>query len=152
MGNQIPKCGNVTLENGELLFKKYDGEIVGRVFIGPDGPVLQGEMTQWQDEDPPKWRFASSYASWRGTLGAVSFNVVRPDGRQDEVAFIRGCLAEDVQPGELRGQVETRIAMESDQEPKLAQIITTAYTLAEYGVRKIMVCCKGLMNGLWKFE
>lgn len=153
MGYQIPKRGNISLETGELVCKDSSNNIIGKLFVGPNGLTLKGEFTIWQDEDPGALRFASSYSTWRGALGKISFNNIRNDeGIQDEVMFHKGALSEDAVQGELFGQYEFRVLGRGDNEPKLQVIISDAYTLAEYGVSRMRTYIKELyLTGLWKF-
>lgn len=151
MSRRIPRRGRLHLQDGELVAWTDTDEIVGRIFVGPDGLTIQGELTVWQDEDPPKMRFASHYQSWRGALGAISFNVVREDGKQEEVGWCRGSLAEDAQPGELRGQLDVYLRQDAGAEPVPVLILSDAYTREESGTRRLRVYVRQLVKHLWKF-
>ncbi len=153
MGYQIEKSGRLTLENGVLVARFDNGNEIGRIFVGRNGITIQGEVTCWQDGDPPKIRMASSYApSWRGGLGVLSFNVLESDGTQREVAWFRGSLAEDATTeGDLRGQVDCYVRGHGQDEPTVAWIVSDAYTLAEYGIAKMRTYFREHVATLWKF-
>jgi hypothetical protein len=150
MGNLIPKGGHIVLEAGELVAYRFDMTECGRIYVGNNGLVVEGELTIWQDEDPPKLRLASSYDSWRGSLGLVSFNMVRPDGSQDEVAWMRGSVAEDALPGDVAGQFDLYIRRKGDAEPSHALIASDAYS-ERSGERRTRVLMSNPVNGLAEF-
>lgn len=141
-----PLRGYIELVDGQLIGKFYDGTEVGRFLIGPDGFTFDGgELTLMQKDDPPKLRFATNRLSdGRGGGGAISFNVLRSDGRQEEVGYIIGSLAEDNRDGEFRGQVATRIRLGDDN------ILSTISTSAYMG--RVWTGARNFVNGLWKFE
>jgi len=49
--------------------------------------------------DPPKLRLAIDADKVESNLGAVSFNLRRPDGRHEELALVQGRLTADKQAG-----------------------------------------------------
>lgn len=153
MANSIPKSGQLTLEDGELVARKADGEPCGRFYVGPDGVVFEGELTLFQANDPPKLRFASSYDDWRGLMGAFSFNVVRPSGRQDEIVFVGGGLAEDVVAGELRGQIQWNVRGHGQDGPDTKVLIATEAATDQYGYHdhKMRILGAEFVSGLRNF-
>lgn len=161
----IRQTGDIRLEGGQLVFFNRRGDRVGRMLLGgPDGETLfiDGvEVTLCQEGDPTKLRFASRYSgAWRGASGGFSWNILR-DGSdiQDEIAFFIGGLAEDVQPGELKGQVQMSIRPGRDitgdrddlDEPRICQVWTSAYSQEMWGVRRMYTAVSGFLDNLWKF-
>jgi hypothetical protein len=79
--------------------------------------------------DPPKVRLASDTSGNAGG-GAISFNVLRPDGVQEEFFLINGTLDEEA-PGSLAGQLKIfvrRRNADGDDAMRLMGVISAAYT------------------------
>lgn len=123
----LPKDGAVEIRDGVVYFTR-NGQPFGRLLVGPDGVTFDGiEVAIAQEGDP-----AALTLMTRGNRGCgkLSFKEVRGDARGEEVAFIRGALAEDAVPGtgDYRGQVEMAIRPTPDKEPELVFIGTTHAT------------------------
>lgn len=150
----IPKRGQIRVEDDQILFYR-DGNRIGSMFIGEDGLIIEGiEVTLFSDQDPAALRFASRYPDSHGAVGKISFNHLRSDGRQDEIAYWKGAQAEDCQPGELRGQFEIRVReTHADSESMvLALIATTAYSVELFSEAKVYTGFRRPQPNLWKFE
>lgn len=122
--------GHLILEDGVIKAIHDERGEIGRFYVGTQSLVYEGELTLFQENDPPKLRFASRYpANTRGALGVLSFNYMRPDDIQEEVAFVKGALAEDSTGlDDLRGQFEYRVRRLHGGEPELVQVATSAYS------------------------
>lgn len=159
----LPRTGRISLTpDGDLEVRHDNGQLAGVFWCCAGGLAYEGEVTLTQYDDPPALRFVNVGRSQpRAALGKLSWNVIRAgtDDVQEEVAFFKGAISEDVEDfADYRGQMEYRVRTDTAGEPILAMIISDAYTLAEYGVRKLRVYVRTLyttlgdFGNLWKWQ
>ena len=119
-------AGQWTLESGDRVARNSALSEVGRFYVGPQGVGFEGELTLFQEGDPPKLRLASRGGSGGG---GISFNVMRPDDIQEEIALVSASQAEQAAGAtDLRGQVKIMVRNRTTGEIEDQVVITPAYS------------------------
>lgn len=80
--------------------------------------------------DPPKIRLGVEAGKVESNLGAISFNIVRPDGRHEEMALVQGRLTADKQAGALYIAIRPR----GGQEVKEAVYIDSNHFISHAAI------------------
>lgn len=129
---QIKRTGTIRLsDDGRLICKQDNGQIIGEIVVGIDGVYFDGfEPIFCQRNDPSKLRLASRYDDGQdGLNGVISYNRLREDDRMEERVQLQGGPAEDW-PGHQfrdRGQFKVMILKTAGEDWVNAFVATTAY-------------------------
>lgn len=99
--------------------------------------------------DPPKVRLAVEAGLVESNLGAVSFNLRRPDGRHEEYGYVMGRLTADKQEGALyvalrpRGEQQSREVLYIDPNQAIFRVPVSAPNLGGGGTPSILASPNG---------